>query len=261
MWGFRAADWQTIPSYLQSELGDEYDVYNFGETGWVAAQEFHFLLHQLALGNIPDVVIFYDGANDSMMGTYFLTQPRYPNGKLIPGVMGNLDLFSEFLSYSNYYYLYHIYLKSYFTDMDGNVELKIDDTAKQTINVYEAHIKQVRAIAKAYGFKVFFFWQPNLFSLTKQMLPYEAEMVNNASKVLVQSQQQVYLLAKENFSGREAKNIYFLGNVFDQVNEPVYIDQVHVGPNGNQMIAKEIYKRIKLKLSSSLVTEKEGIEQ
>ncbi|RKZ49994.1 MAG: hypothetical protein DRR16_03945 [Candidatus Parabeggiatoa sp. nov. 3] len=253
VWGFRVADWQTIPSYLQSQLGSEYDVYNFGQNGWVSAQEFHFLLHQLALGNIPDTVIFYDGANDSMMGTYLLTQPRYPNGKLIAGVMGNLDFFSELLSYSHYYYLYHYYLKNIFSDSDNYIGSKIDENAKQTIEVYEAHIKQVKAIAKEYGFKVFFFWQPNLFSLSKLMLPYETEIINKASKVQVQSQQQVYRLAKENFSGKQAENIYFLANLFDKVNEPVYFDQIHVGPNGNQIVANEIYERIKLKLSSSSV--------
>jgi len=50
--------------------------------------------------------------------------------------------------------------------------------------------------------------------------------------------------AKERLSKREHEYIYFLGNIFDEVDEPIYIDWVHVGPNGNQIVATEIFRHI-----------------
>ncbi len=61
LWGTGVKDEHTIPSFLQSFLGKDYDVYNYGETGYVSMQELNYLLHMLAKGNIPEAVIFYDG--------------------------------------------------------------------------------------------------------------------------------------------------------------------------------------------------------
>ena len=80
MWGSGAPDKHTIPSILQSLLGDDYDVYNFGETGYVSTQELNYLLYLLANKKVPDVVIFYDGVNDGYAGAYSPAIPRDPLG-------------------------------------------------------------------------------------------------------------------------------------------------------------------------------------
>jgi hypothetical protein len=63
--------------------------------------------------------------------------------------------------------------------------------------------------------------------------------------VMVRSQTAVYEQAKRRLSGREREGIVFLGNVFDDVPEPLYIDYVHVGRRGNEIIAGEIVKSIR----------------
>jgi len=35
-------------------------------------------------------------------------------------------------------------------------------------------------------------------------------------------------------------NFVFLGGVFDSTKEPVYIDQGHLGPRGNEVVAQSI---------------------
>ena len=67
MWGVGARDDFTIPSFLARKLqekGIRCQVTNFGESGYVSTQEVIALLQQLRDGNIPDLVIFYDGVND-----------------------------------------------------------------------------------------------------------------------------------------------------------------------------------------------------
>ena len=67
IWGTGARDAFTIPSILLQELhnkGVATEVINFGETGYVSTQEVIALLLQLQKGQLPDLVIFYDGIND-----------------------------------------------------------------------------------------------------------------------------------------------------------------------------------------------------
>ena len=106
----------------------------------------------------------------------------------------------------------------------------------------------MKALGKEYGFKSFFFWQPNLFSKTRDGLPYENEIISHASPIFVESQYQVYLSAKSTFSNRENDGIYFLGDIFNQRQEPIYIDWCHIGPNGNEIVARRIFSSIKNRL-------------
>jgi len=68
MWGNGARDDHTIASALARmlrERGVACDVTNFGESGYVSTQELITLTLQLRKGNVPDVVVFYDGVNDA----------------------------------------------------------------------------------------------------------------------------------------------------------------------------------------------------
>ncbi len=244
MWGHQVSDWHTIPSYLQSRLGQNYDVYNFGETSYVSTQELNFLLYQIALENIPDIVIFYDGVNDGYGGTY---SPAIPRHLQTLGRMSSTNLIIDLYSRSHYFSLTRYLNEKHQTLLwNEKIESKVNENVKKVVPFYEAHIKQAKALSKEYGFKVFFFWQPNSSSLTKKYLhSYETKVIDNTSEMLMKSQQQVYLHAKQKFSNREAENIYFLGDIFNESNELIYMDWCHLSPMGNDTIANEIYKHIR----------------
>src|SRR5262249_41261232 len=66
-WGVGARDEKTIPSLLSkevSEWGQAVGVLNFGEIGYVSAQEYIWISLKLRDGERPDLVIVYDGVND-----------------------------------------------------------------------------------------------------------------------------------------------------------------------------------------------------
>src|SRR5208283_92338 len=68
IFGEGVRDGYTIPSQLQKILDESgycAEVTNFGQEGYVSSQELLFLQEQLRNGNVPDLVIFYDGINDS----------------------------------------------------------------------------------------------------------------------------------------------------------------------------------------------------
>ena len=68
LWGFGARDNETIPSLLARDLdqrGWRVDLKNLSEIGYVSTQELIALFRELQAGYRPDVVIFYDGVNDT----------------------------------------------------------------------------------------------------------------------------------------------------------------------------------------------------
>src|SRR5262249_15615947 len=68
LWGFGARDDQTIPSLLARELFEQewnVQIRNLAEIGYVSTQEVVALVRELQSGYRPDVVIFYDGVNDT----------------------------------------------------------------------------------------------------------------------------------------------------------------------------------------------------
>jgi hypothetical protein len=238
LWGTGAPDDKTIASYLQAKLGANFDVYNYGETGYVSAQELNSLLLLLAQGHLPDIVIFYDGVNDGYAGAYSPAIPRDPHNLRLedPAVY---PLVLRLLDHSNYKKLFKLLAgNSSSAAWDQKIAPAIDKNSAGVVDMYEALVRQVNGLASEYGFEAYFFWQPNLFSLTREHLtPYEKNSIERESTTLVASQQAVYREAARRFSNRESDNIFFLGNIFDKREEPIYIDWHHVGPHGNEIIA------------------------
>ena len=67
LWGFGARDDRTIPSLIAKELLTELrtQIRNLAEIGYVNTQEMIGVVHELQRGYRPDVVLFYDGVNDT----------------------------------------------------------------------------------------------------------------------------------------------------------------------------------------------------
>src|SRR5262245_53510985 len=82
MWGTGSPDWGTIPAYLQADFSalraGPVCVMNFGETAFVSTQDVIELIMQLQSGNVPDLVIFYDGVND-VYAAYQSGRPTHQN--------------------------------------------------------------------------------------------------------------------------------------------------------------------------------------
>ena len=140
LWGTGSKDEHTIPSFLQSMLGKRYKLYNYGETGYVSTQELNYLLYQLAKGNIPDAVIFYDGVNDGYAGAYSPAIPRdvqnlrirYKNEKRV-------NAFVKLYEASNYKKLFtFLFGGKVSNDWDDEIAPRINANSLSVIKFYEA---------------------------------------------------------------------------------------------------------------------------
>ena len=68
MWGTGVRDEHTIASLFAQRLAQlgwsDFHVVNYGESAYVATQSLLTLLLELRAGNIPDIVVFYEGINE-----------------------------------------------------------------------------------------------------------------------------------------------------------------------------------------------------
>ena len=262
MWGTGSPDSHTIPSLLQRRLGDGYDVYNFGEDGYVWAQELNYLLKRLADGDVPQIAIFYDGVNDGSAGIYSPGIPRDPESIRLEWQKWRASKKQGFVTSAylhSYYPRFGEFLrrklglapKYRWAKWDAKVEPHVEENVAKVIDYYVANVRQVKALAREYGFQAFFFWQPHLLSLTRRKFACEEEMIAGESRVLVRSQHLLYVRAKKQLSGRGEDGIFFLGDILDDVDEPLYIDWCHPGPDGNEVVAEGMYGSIRGRLPAA----------
>jgi lysophospholipase L1-like esterase len=246
VYGIGTPDSATIPSYLSRELNADpsacVDVTNLGAEGYVTNQDVILLLQQLKAGLRPDIAIFYDGVNESLVGGF---SPGIPtahwNFDMIKAKFenpGTSKLGCLNLSYSSQ--LIRLLMENYgrrdhAAISDGELAAK----AQATLQNYEANLKVAQILAQGYGFKVYFFWQPVLAYGEKPLVPFERKLREARSEEL---EGRVYRGLRAVYSQAESRSaasgtFVFLGHAFDNVKEPLYVDEFHLDPRGNELIA------------------------
>jgi lysophospholipase L1-like esterase len=251
MYGTAVPDWATIPSYLSRDLNAGYRgctvVSNFGVEGYVTDQELILLAEQLKAGGRPDIVIFYDGVNDASLAWAPTGHPEahFSFSSIKARVEGSLSGRLDFLQ------------KSYAVRLTKEVLARLRPansvpplTAKAQPNVvttldnYEANLRLVRALSEAYKFKLYCFWQPMLIYGHKPPVPFEQQMIaRDTSGASADSAWFLTIAAvyrEAQLRAARDRNYVFLAGLFDSTTEPIYVDEAHLGPRGNELVAQAI---------------------
>src|SRR5262249_54508567 len=151
------------------------EVVNFGQYAYVSTQEVIELALQLQKGNIPDVVIFYDGVNDTFSG-FQLSVPGLPHDEirrekefclLERKELQSLAALSAVRQLSTMRFLDGVLKKSGLRadnvqPIPMECEKAISDKkslARSVIKTYINNIKLVQALSQSYGFNCLFYWQ------------------------------------------------------------------------------------------------------
>lgn len=250
IWGTGARDAHTIPSELAALFAQQPNmgnvrVTNFGNWGYVRTQENLLLLRELQQGRIPDLVIFYDGVND-LVSSFMANEAGLPQNTINRAEEFNIRLSTKrqlgmLLSSS---YLFRA-ATGIGRNLGGNAPAQprnLDALAQQSIDAYKHALDVSDALAELHGFKVLNFWQPNVF--TKQpRTDYEEgyrakdghfeELFTNAYSIVPQDAELV---------GRA--NFFDLSQLFEGVEETLYIDFVHKSEHANALVAKAMNKEI-----------------
>ncbi len=251
LYGTGVPDWATIPSLLSKELNSSRRcimIANFGTEGYNTNQELLLLIEQLKAGRHPDAAIFYDGVNDSYTGVFepgiATAHMEYPaiSARVESKLAGKL----EFLRHSYALLLVRRLMLSKQKQDPAAVEAETKVKAAQTLDNYEANLRMVRSLADIYHFNVYSFWQPSLAYGSKPIVPYEAELIRVDANSPYGGALQPMRFAYQEAERRAAAdgNFIFLANALDAEQEPLYLDEWHLGPRGNELIAQAIAKRL-----------------
>ena len=255
MWGTGSPDWATIPAYLQADLNalkhGPVCVMNFGESAYVSMQGMIALEEQLQLGNVPDLVIFYDGVND-VYAAYQSGRPTHQNFNDIAAKLHNgrssSSSFVAWIESSNLFQLY----KRLVTELRKEPPKELVtyktmgvDTATLSDAVVQKYLRNyqiVDALARKYGFKFAFFWQPVISIGDKPLTSEEQDMKKQMDPALIELYEAVYRRVQR--VANEYENLYYIAEMFNSLDSGIWIDYAHVTPVGNRLIAEKIFGEI-----------------
>jgi lysophospholipase L1-like esterase len=260
MWGLGADDSSTIPSLVAKEInksGEPYDVVNFGQYAYVSTQGVIELLLQLQRGNIPDVVIFYDGVNDTF-GAFQLGVPGFPyeeftrekafnlplktlatvTAQRAVGQLGITRVVNGFLERAG---LRRDHVQTVPLEYDKPWRDK-EALADAVAETYMNNIKLVQALAESYGFTALFYWQPVIY-LKAHLTDYERDSLEREANY--PGMKEFYLETYAALKRRAARMthdtaFHDISAMLHDVRDPIYVDFNHMGERGNRLIANRI---------------------
>jgi lysophospholipase L1-like esterase len=262
IWGTGVDDAATIPSLLGKELqrqGTVARIVNFGETGYVSTQEVMALMLQLQKGQIPDVVIFYDGVNDTF-SAYQQQMAGLPQNEFNRGREFNLSspvafkqrremVFQDVLSRLATLRLARSVLQRMGLQRKAEVasnpltlnqpERNSQSLAQAVITTYTNNIELVTALSKHYGFKTLFYWQPTIFYKTN-LTKYERSQLDEMHPIEPFVRQTYDLMKQGALVAKHEPSFHDLTLMLSEVQQPIYLDWCHLGEAGNKLVAERM---------------------
>jgi hypothetical protein len=278
-WGQGARDNYTIPSLLArrlaSEIPDEVEVSNFGQIGYVSTQELFLLEEQLRNGNVPDIAIFYDGAND-VHSAFENKAPGWTNDEAARGREFNLlnrnsrlrickfavqHFFTQSrtarsatwllqkLSPQRWYTVREHLIDTAFRESgmrnaSENLSVELEDG---TVRAYLSNKHIIEGLSREFGFRCLFFWQPMIFTKARPSL-YERSVQDEVALYypgLEQFYRETYIRLHK-VSSREG--IVDISDAFGDLDKPCYLDYMHTTEDANQILVGNMLPRIRAAL-------------
>lgn len=240
MWGYGAPDWGTIPAYVQAGLADTVCVMNYADVGFNSTQSLIKLTVELQRGNVPDMVIFYDGANE-VTTAYTSGQPGghfHQNQFEAAFQPQTVSPLPDLLAQTS---VARLLRPTSSDEGDGSGPVfppYSDEFVTAIADVYLTNIRFVRLLAADYGFDFLAFWQPLLVlneeSVTAEEQRFLWEMPGGLPDLFKLVYPQV----------QAAENIHDLTQVLDAHAGSVWIDFNHLSPLGNQIVAEAMLRTL-----------------
>lgn len=245
MWGTGARDSGTIPSALSRLIGpapSRARVVNMGESGYVSTQAILSLELELRRGNIPDIVILYDGVND-VFSAHQNGEAGLPQNEMHRAEEFNLlkdgarmrelgmgDLWKRTVTAGMVEWLHGLTAPPPTTPRPG--------VAAEVIRLYRENLALMEALSRHYGFRYEAYWQPVVFTRANPS-PYEkaqSELMQDVRPLFLEA----YRLAATDSLLRTNPHFHNMSGIFDSTEFTVYLDFCHLSERGNAIVAERI---------------------
>lgn len=252
MYSSGARDEHTIPSELSKLIHTNFPeqnvaITNFGCHGYTRATENIQLQRELTKNNIPDIVIFYDGVNEVISGhqnNEAGTPTNAYNRKKEFKVAHSYKKRIKLMIYSSniYRFVTTIQRKLFTGSSYKQLSARSDTLATAIAENYVGYVKISKSLEEAYGFKVFNFMQPNIYS--KKNLT-EAEQGYYKDQQYYENLYQLSYKSVRNDSLMITDSTFVdISDVFDNAQTTIYVDFCHTGEYGNQLVAQKMFDHI-----------------
>ncbi len=253
--GVGVPDWGTIPAYLQREVSAGRErtvrVFSYGVGYWISTQELVFLSLELKRGNIPDLVILFDGVTDIARTAEYgragvPVTPPYPwpapslflstsfrllrdQGVPVPQVPfvdpPTTPVYPELANYPRL------------------PEARRQQMARESFEVYAQNVRLAGELARAYGFRVRCFWQPAIFTTGKTFSADERQILRRQTEGYADQMRRVDALVRQ--ERPRLPNVTYLGDALDALSGTVFVDWAHLLPVGNEAVARAIARAVR----------------
>ena len=254
MWGTGSRDSGTIPSAIARLIGNDTGagpayVMNMGESGYVSMQSILGLELELRRGNIPDIVILYDGVND-VFSAYQNGEPGLPQNEMHRGTEFNLLKeggrmrmlgLNDFLGRTVTASVLQS-IRSGFSSIPPPAPPHTE-LAEGIVRLYRGNLEIMEALSKQYGFRYEAYWQPVVFS-KQHLSPYE-QLQSDKQQHVRPLFLDVYRRVEQDSVLRHNARFHNMSSIFDVTGMPVYIDFCHITEGGNAIIAQKMYADIR----------------
>jgi len=111
--------------------------------------------------------------------------------------------------------------------------------AQGVVAKYKNNIKMINALAKQYGFKGLFYWQPTIFQ--KRLLTDYERSSRQDVRPMELFFLKTYAVVQQNTDTPESDSqVRDLSLIFSDVREPLFVDWCHLAEVGNSLIAKKM---------------------
>ncbi len=253
MWGYGARDEFTIPSLVSKKLASRLTpapwVVNFGEAGYVSTQGLIALMLELRRGNVPDVAVFYDGVNDAWAAfqSGVAGSPQNELNRIIEfNSRDRLNLRGGLLEKLATYRFIRGVLGSFRSSAGASPSRRFLDPrlASDVVDVYLENVRMANALAREYGFRAVFFWQPTIYS--KKVLSAEEQRGRlgaarrRGGPAFAEEYRAFNAAFQQRMKTSSVQGVYDLSDVFENDPRTIFIDRFHISEVGNEKVTEAI---------------------
>lgn len=245
--GYGVPDNHTIPSYLQVALEElhpdrSFRIRNLGQGYYYSSQELALLEQLIRDGDVPEFAVFIDGGNDVAQLSQMRNQPHFspelqqmwdsrtqpdasplpdlswiPMVRLALGMARRAGLLTDSQQPSRP-----------MDTSDALLAARVDYVTSQ----YLTNVRLRRGICREYEIRCLFVWQPHVVYKYDRSLhrtfPFEGPIPLHYSAIWARMEQMT------------DPDFLFLGAMFEDMNEKVFVDDVHYNEVTNQRIADRL---------------------
>jgi len=244
-------DDETIPNQLNKiihETHSNVEVINAGIPGITSFQELYHIKNKLINFN-PDMIIIYDGANDV---TYKMITD--------PVILTDDDKKSQLKDFQVYFkapVIFYRYVVYPIINLQSSVESTNifispnkqydDEVSRQIAFLWEKRMTEFCKISNEKNIQSIVIIQPTLAHGKKELSNFEKTLW---TKNIHFEKTFDYLIQKsENLT--DCTMVRNFSDIFENVDDGIYFDNVHLNNEGNKIVANKIYNEIKDLLSHS----------